>query len=229
MKNPRASLLLLLCFAWIGSSIAANQQSHALIRDTALAFAQAQTSTMPGKVTIKVEDIDRRTALPSCAALEAFMPNGAKLVGKTSIGVRCNQKPGWNIFVQATIKVSVNLLVANKPLSQGLVLSADDFIMQSGELGQPGILTDPEQAIGKTLKYAIGAGQVLRADMMRSPFVIRQGQGVRFQVRGNGFVIGSEGQVMNDASEGQTVRIKTSSGQVISALAMKDGNAVVSQ
>jgi flagella basal body P-ring formation protein FlgA len=184
---------------------------------------------MPGKVNIQVANIDPRTSLSACDALEAFMPNGAKMIGKTSIGVRCNEKPGWSVFVQASIKVSADFLVANRPLSQGLVLSADDFSVQSGELGQPGILSAPEQAIGKTLKFALGTGQVLRLDMLRPDFVIRQGQTVQLYVRTNNFVVSSEGQAMNDATAGQSVRIKTAAGQTIGAFAVKDGRAEVRQ
>lgn len=228
MRYTRTSLFWLsLC--WIGWAYAAPQQDHAVIRDTALTYAQTQTRSMPGKVSIQVANIDPRTILPVCHALEAFMPNGSKMIGKTSIGVRCNEKPGWSVFVQATIKVSAGLLVANRPLSQGLVLSADDFTVQSGELGQPGILTAPEHAIGKTLKFAIGAGQVLRLDMLRPDFVIKQGQTVRLYARASNFMVGSEGQAMNDAIAGQAVRIKSASGQMISASASKDGSAEVRQ
>jgi len=221
--------LFFLSLLLIGMAFAAPQQDHATIRDAALTYAQSQTSTLPGKVSIQVADIDPRTALTACKSLEAFMPNGAKLIGKTSIGVRCNEKPGWSVFLQATIKLSADLLVANRPLSQGLVLTADDFSVQSGELGQPGILTAPEQAIGKTLKFAIGAGQVLRIDMLRPDFVIKQGQTVRLYVRAKGFVVSSEGQAMNDATTGQAVRIKTAAGQLVNAYANKDGSAEVRQ
>jgi flagella basal body P-ring formation protein FlgA len=228
MKYSRIFLFWLSLLS-MGTAWAVPQQDHASIRDTALAYAQVQTRNMPGKVNIQVANIDPRTALSACDALEAFMPNGAKMIGKTSIGVRCNEKPGWSVFVQASIKVSADFLVANRPLSQGLVLSADDFSVQSGELGQPGILSAPEQAIGKTLKFALGTGQVLRLDMLRPDFVIRQGQTVQLYVRTNNFVVSSEGQAMNDATAGQSVRIKTAAGQTIGAFAVKDGRAEVRQ
>jgi len=222
-----STALLFFSLGWFGTANAVPQQDHALIREIALTYAQTQTRSMLGKISIQVSNIDPRTVLPACTKLEAFMPSGAKMIGKTNIGVRCNEKPSWNVFVQANIKVSADLLVANRPLSQGFVLSADDFSVQSGELGQPGILTAPEQAIGKTLKFAIGAGQVLRLDMLHPNFVIKQGQTVRLYARSSGFVVSSEGQALNDASEGQSVRIKTASGQTISASANADGSAEV--
>ena len=228
MKYLR-TVLLSLSLGWSGVACAVPQQDHAAIRDVALTYAQTQTRKMPGKVSIQVANIDPRTALSACTALEAFIPSGTKMIGKTNIGVRCNDKPSWSVFVQANIKVSADLLVANRPLSQGWVLSADDFSVLSGELGQPGILTAPVQAIGKTLKFAIGAGQVLRLDMLRPDFVIRLGQTVRVFVRASNFMVSSEGQAMNDATEGQSVRVKTGSGQVVSAFASQDGSAEVRQ
>ncbi len=48
------------------------------IREVALAYAQAQTQSFPGKVSIKIEDIDRRTVLTACVALEAFLARAAR-------------------------------------------------------------------------------------------------------------------------------------------------------
>ncbi len=209
------------------SAFSEARQSHPMIHQVALEFARQQTLNLPGKVNIKIQDIDSRVVLPACQKLEAFLPSGARIPGKTSIGVRCNEKPGWNIFVQADIRVSVELLVSNKPLMQGSVLSRDDYALQSGEMGQPGLLFDPLLAVGKTLKYSIGAGQVLRLDMLREPFAIFQGQTVKLQTRGNGYLVSTEGLSMNDAAVGQGIKVKVASGQLISAIATADGNASV--
>jgi flagella basal body P-ring formation protein FlgA len=149
------------------------------------------------------------------------------LIGKTSIGVRCNEKPGWSVFVQASIRVSANMLVANRPLAQNTVLSANDFSLQNGELGQPGILIDPAQAIGKTLKFAIGAGQVLRQDMLRAPYVVMQGQTATVRVSSKGFSVSSSGQALNNGADGQGVQVRMASGQVISGIAATDGSVEV--
>ena len=219
-----ALVIFLICASPVWAT---ERQSHAQIQEVALAYAQAQTRTLPGKVSIRIEDIDRRSNLPACASIEAFLPGGAKLMGKTSIGVRCNEKPGWSIYVQATIRVSASLLVANRPLAQNTVLNANDFSLQNGELGQPGILIDPAQALGKTLKFAIGAGQVLREDMLRPPFVVAQGKTTEVWARSEGFAIRSSGQALNDGAEGQNVLVRMPSGQVISGKAVADGGVEV--
>lgn len=225
MKNLCSALIVtLVCSLPV---LAADKQNHVQIREVALAYAQAQTLSLPGKVSIKIEDIDSRISLPACNAMEAFLPAGSHLMGKTSIGVRCNGKPGWSIFMQASIRVSTDMLVANRPLAQNTVLSANDFNIQNGELGQPGILINPAQAIGKTLKYSIGAGQVLRQDMLRAPFVVAQGQAAEVRVRSDGFSIRAVGQALNNGVEGQFVQVRMASGQVVSGVATVDGNVEV--
>lgn len=203
------------------------QQSHAEIHETVAAFVRAQTLTLPGEVSIKVNEIDRRIARPACQKLEAFLPRGGKLLGNGMVGVRCPGKNGWTLFVPVHVKVSARLLFTTKPLQQGQVLHAEDLSSQSGELAQAGTLTDPVQAIGKVLKYNIGAGQVLKNDMLRTPYAITQGQTVQIQVVGANFKINTEGHALNNAEKGQAVQIRTSSGQVVSGTAQADGTVAV--
>ncbi|MDP1679660.1 MAG: flagellar basal body P-ring formation chaperone FlgA [Candidatus Nitrotoga sp.] len=217
-----AVLGALLCT--MSSAWAVPQQSHAEIRTIITAFVHDQTLALPGQVTITVNEIDRRVSLPACPALEAFLPPGGQLLGNNTVGVRCtaNMKK-WTLFVPVHIKVSANLLIANSPLQQGHVLRAEDIGSQKSELAQTGILTDPLQAIGKVLKYSVGAGQVLKQDMLRAPYAVRQGQTVQIQVERQGFKIHADGQALSNAAEGQTVQVKTSSGQVVSGTVQPDG------
>jgi len=223
MKNILQWTLLgaLLCTM---SAWAVPQQSHVEIRTMIAAFVHEQTLNLPGQVTITVNEIDRRVLLPACPALEAFLPPGGQLLGNSTVGVRCttNMKK-WTLFVPVHIKVSANLLVANSPLQQGHILRAEDIGNQKSELAQIGILTDPLQAIGKILKYNVGAGQVLKQDMLHAPYVVRQGQAVQIQVERQGFKIHADGQALSNAAEGQTVQVKTSSGQVVSGVVQPDG------
>lgn len=203
------------------------QQNHASIRAAVEAFVHEQTQSLPGQATIKVGEIDRRIALPACPTLEAFLPPGGQLLGNGTVGVRCIGANNWKLFVPVRVKLSANLLVTSKPLQQGQVLRAEDLTSQSGELTHAGMLTDPAQAIGKVLKFGVGAGQVLKQDMLRAPYAVTQGQTVQLQIMGDGFAIRSEGQALGNAVEGQNVQIRTSSGQVVSGVARADGKVEV--
>ena len=215
-------LLVFVCLL-LGCASASAAQDHMQISNIVDAFVQQQTATLPGKVSYKINGIDQRIALSSCARLEAFLPAGSQLIGKTSVGVRCIEKGGWSIFVPVQIKVSINLLVSTRQLPLGHTLQKGDISSQTMEISQASGLADPEQAIGKVLRYGIAAGQVLRENMLRAPYSVTQGQVVQLVVQGGNFSIRSEGVALNNAGEGQTVQVRTSSGRVISGVAGAGG------
>jgi flagella basal body P-ring formation protein FlgA len=86
-----------------------------------------------------------------------------------------------------------------------------------------GILTDPQQAVGKTLGANLGPGQPLRQDMLRSPLVVQQGQQVKVQSSGDGFTVSTEGKALNNANDGQVAQVRTASGRTISGIARAGG------
>lgn len=198
-------------------------QNHAQIRNAVATFVQQQTAALPGKVTYKVEEIDRRITLPECGKLEAFLPAGSQLAGKTAIGVRCNESNGWSIFVPVQITTRLNLLVSTRQLPLGHMLQEEDIASQTTETSQARGITDPKEVIGKVLRYGIAAGQTLREDMLRAPYSVRQGQTVQLAVQGSGFSIRSEGVALNNASEGQVVQVRVGAGRVISGTARSGG------
>lgn len=205
------------------AAVAAGMQDHALIKDAVTAFVQKQTATLPGKVAYKVEEIDRRIVLPECSKLEAFLPAGGKLIGKTAVGVRCNEAQGWSISVPVQIRVSINLLVSARQLPPGHTLQEEDLAAQPAEAAQSGGITDARRVTGKVLRYGIAAGQVLREDMLRAPYSVVQGQAVQLIMQGNGFSIRNEGVALGNASEGQTVQVRAGAGRVISGIARVGG------
>ncbi|MBI5438576.1 MAG: flagellar basal body P-ring formation protein FlgA [Nitrosomonadales bacterium] len=205
------------------AAMAAGTQDHALIREVVAAFIQQQTADMRGKVSYEVGEIDRRISLPECSKLEALLPDGGKLVGKTAVRVRCNDAQGWSISVRVQIRVSADLLISARALPMGYTLREEDLSTQTTETTQSGGMTDAKQAVGKVLRHGISAGQVLREDMLRPPYSIVQGQAVQLIVRGNKFSIRNEGVALTNASEGQAIQVRTSSGRTLGGIAGASG------
>ncbi|MCC7091423.1 MAG: hypothetical protein IT524_05610, partial [Nitrosomonas sp.] len=69
---------------------AAQYQETSLIKNAVENFIYSQTATLPGQITVNVDNIDRHLNLAKCPELEPFMPAGGRLWGRTSVGVRCN-------------------------------------------------------------------------------------------------------------------------------------------
>jgi flagella basal body P-ring formation protein FlgA len=202
------------------------QQDAEAIHAAALAFLQQQSAGLPGKIDITVAAAFPR-GLSACAALEPFMPTGARLWGRMTVGVRCAGERPWTIYLQARVSLHATYYLAARAMAPGEVLTAADLVARDGDLtGLPqAIVTDPSQAVGSVSLVRIAGGMPLRRDMLKSASAVAIGQTVRVVAAGDGFSISAEGSAMNNASPGQQVRVKTANGQVISGI-VKDGATV---
>ena len=188
-------------------------------------FLRAQTRGLPGKVSHRVTPLDPRTQLAECEAFDLFFPTGSAPWGKTTIGIRCLGPSSWTIYVQAQVSIQAHYLVAARPLTAGQTLGESDLLRRTGDLGTlpSSVLLGTEQAIGKTVKIGIAAGQPLRSDQLVEPWAIQLGQSVKTVTRGTGFSVSSEGKALNNATEGQVVQVRTPSGQTVSGIARPGG------
>ncbi|MGE8160829.1 flagellar basal body P-ring formation chaperone FlgA [Paraburkholderia sp. NPDC080076] len=202
------------------------QQDPEAIRSAALAFLQQQSAGLPGKVDITVAPAFPR-GLADCTMLEPFMPSGARLWGRMTVGVRCAGERPWTIYLQARISLHATYYLAARAMAPGEVLTAADLVARDGDLtGLPqAIVTDPSQAVGSVTLTRVAGGMPLRRDMLKSASAVSIGQTVRVVAAGDGFAISAEGSAMNNASPGQQVRVKTANGQIISGI-VKDGATV---
>jgi flagella basal body P-ring formation protein FlgA len=202
------------------------QQDPEAIHAAALGFLKQQAAGLPGKVDITVAQAFPR-GLAQCTTLEPFMPSGSRMWGRMTVGVRCAGERPWTIYLQARVSLHATYYIAARAMAPGEVLSAADLVARDGDLtGLPqAIVTDPSQAVGAVSLVRIGGGMPLRRDMLRSVSSVTIGQTVRVVAAGEGFSISSEGSAMNNASPGQQVRVKTTTGQIVSGI-VKDGATV---
>lgn len=209
-----------------GSANPQTTQDGDSIRAAALVFLTQQAAGLPGKADITVTPVFPRGLAP-CTTLEPFMPAGARLWGRTTVGVRCSGDRPWTLYLQARVSLQATYYLAARAIAPGEVLTAADLIPRDGDLtAMPqAIVTDPSQAVGAVTLSRIVAGLPLRTDMLRGAGSIAIGQSVRVVTDGAGFSISAEGSAMNNAVPGQQVRVKTAGGQIISGIA-KDGSTV---
>jgi flagella basal body P-ring formation protein FlgA len=217
------TLLLIICLLSYSLASATPQQDHAQLRAAAAALVQQQTAYLPGKVTFMVDEIDKRISLRPCSKIEAFLPPGTQLTGRVSIGVRCTETGGWSTLIPVQIKITRELLVSAHALTLGQIVRETDLARLQTETTLNSGITDASLIVGKVLRYSIAAGYILREDMLRAPYSIKQGQTVNLSIQANGFTLSSSGVALNNASEGETVQARTSSGRVISGTASADG------
>ncbi|MDR5855844.1 flagellar basal body P-ring formation chaperone FlgA [Caballeronia sp. LZ062] len=204
----------------------ATAQDGESIRVAALTFLQQQTAGLPGKVEITVTPVFPRGLAP-CSALDPFMPTGARLWGRVTVGVRCVGERPWTLYVQARVSINATYYTAARAIAPGEVLASADLIARDGDLSAmpQAVVTDPSQAVGAVALSRVPAGLPLRTDMLRAASSVAIGQTVHVVADGTGFSISADGAAMNNAAPGQQVRVKTAGGQIITGI-VKDSQTV---
>jgi flagella basal body P-ring formation protein FlgA len=201
------------------------RQDLGVLRQAVTQFLTVQAGGLPGQISVTVGAIDPRLNLAACAAPEAFLPNGARAWGKTSVGVRCSAPSPWTVYIPAMVQVQGEYLAATVPLAQGQVVGPNDIAKVRGDLTAlpPGVITEPSQAVGYTVARTVAVGAPLRQDALRSQQAVVQGQMVRLVSSGPGFKVTTDGRALANGSDGQTIQVRGPNGQVVSGVARLGG------
>ncbi|QWD15047.1 flagellar basal body P-ring formation protein FlgA [Polynucleobacter paneuropaeus] len=200
-------------------------QNLRVINQKVKEFLTAQSAGSPGKPEITVTPMEEGTQLTYCPSPEAFFPPNSAAWGITTVGVRCGQPKPWTVYVQANVSIIANYVVAGAPIGQGQTISANELQLQKGDLTilPTGIFTEFNRVIGQTARMSLVAGTVLKKEMLKMPLIVQKGQSVRVSSGGKGFSISTDGQALNEASEGEIVKVKVSNGSVVTGIAKENG------
>lgn len=210
----RAFFALLTC---VYTGVAAAQLDERSIQ----LYLEKERVGVNGRVEVTVGEIDPRLRLAPCARMEPFVPKGARLWGRSNIGVRCIEGATWSTFMPVHVRIYAPALVATRGLSPGTALTAEDYRVEEVELTRepPGVFTDAAQLEDRVLVRTIAAGQTLRADQTRVRPVINAGEQVKVSYIGAGFMVAAEGRALSQAGNGQNVRVQTETGKILNGVA----------
>lgn len=117
--------------------------------------------------------------------------------------------------------------VANKRLLPNQILQARDLRRQNRCGLDAQQLADPaKNPVGQRIRRALRKGDVLNAKNLRAAPLLKRGEHVRLRWRRGGIEILSEAEVLDDAMQGQKLRLKRLGGQkVLRAVAVAQGLA----
>lgn len=190
------------------------------------ALVQAQAGGLPLRMEVSVGALDSRLRLAPCARVEPYLPAGARLWGRTRLGLRCvDGATRWNVFLPLTVKAFGPAWVLAGNVGTGAVLTEQDAIEAEVDwAAEPAaIVANPKDWVGQTATRPLSAGQALRQNMVRAPDLFKAGSPVRVVVQGPGYAVTSSGQAMSAGSQGQNVRVRMANGRIIAGTVLEDG------
>lgn len=171
--------------------------------------------------------LDPALRLPRCAS-----PLVARVQGSHSVEVSCPQDAGWRLFVPVRVRRSQTVLVLNRGIGAGQVISADAFVTETRDASRivGAAVADPMQAIGQIARRTLTAGSVLSAGDLVAPRLIRRGDNVALVSRRGGVEVRMAGKALGDAGENERVMVENlSSRRVIQGTVDAGGDIWVSR
>lgn len=200
-------------------ALRATQQSAPAQINAAADPAQAPVNAdKPLRFEVQVGALDPRLKLAPCQRIEPYLPPGMRLWGKARIGLRCTQgAKAWNVYLPITVRVFGQALVAALPLPAGATLREDDLRMAEVDVAEDNatVVTNASLAVGRTLTRPLIAGRGLRQTDLKPRMWFAAGDSVKVLASGPGFSIAGSGQALTPGIEGQTARVRTDNGQIV--------------
>jgi flagella basal body P-ring formation protein FlgA len=181
----------------------------------------AREGDNPLRAEVSVGSLDSRLRLAPCARVEPHLPPGARLWGRSRIGLRCVDGPTrWNVYLPVTVKAFGPAWVLKRPVSAGATLTQEDAELAETDWAeqQASVLVRPALWVGQQAAYALQPGQALRQNMVRPVTAFGAGAQVRVRSSGQGFEIVVTGEALTAGLPGQPARVRLPGGKVVSGL-----------
>ena len=228
------STLLLSPASWqaVAAGMESGFQSHESILSLARTFMEDYSRNINGEAAeIQVDRLDPRLHLHGCDRdLEAFLPNGGRTTGNTTVGVRCPGSKPWSLYVPVTVNVFKNVVVTSSALPRNTILERSHLKMAKRNLAKlpQGYFVDPDRLVGMKLKRNLNAGLPLTPTMVKAQTVIKRGQRVMLVSRSRGISVRMQGKALANGAMGELVRVKNlSSKRIVEGTVTSAGEVLI--
>jgi flagella basal body P-ring formation protein FlgA len=222
-------LLLTVFWSVCVSALAPAPASAQVPTESVRQFVQSELGTIEGasRIEISIGEADPRLRLAPCEHAEPFLRSGARLWGRSFVGLRCVSGAQWTISVPVQVRVVGPALVAARLLPAGQVIGEDDVRTEEVEWTRDpqGVARELSQLRQRVPAKRIEPGQPIGLALLSDAPAVVQGDLVKLVGRGNGFSITTDGVALAGASVGQPVRVRVESGKILTGTA-REGRIV---
>lgn len=226
---PPSAWLLSVCV--LGAVLLSPLAAHAQTADNARLEQMARDFIQPAmagsaatgsdnavlRPEVVIGSLDSRLRLAPCAQVEAYLPKGTRLWGRSRIGLRCLQgATAWNVYLPVTVKAVGPAWVLKRPVASGAILTEEDAERTDTDWAEhpSTVLADPALWVGRQAGFNLQPGQALRQHMVRTAPVFAAGALVKVASGGPGFQVLVTGEAMAPGLPGQPVRVRLPGGRV---------------
>lgn len=185
-----------------GQARAAAPQPLADIRTAAIAALGATDAQSAEAV------LDPRLRLAQCS-----QPLRAVASGPKTAQVRCDDTPGWRLYVPVRVRRVADVVVLGTPAASGVPISANQLVVQRRDIGDAAGATfsDPAALVGRIPNHALAPGVVPTEADLAIGRPLHRGDPVMLVSRTGGVEVRMPGRALGPARAGGMVAVENMS------------------
>ncbi|MGJ8687038.1 MAG: flagellar basal body P-ring formation chaperone FlgA, partial [Spongiibacteraceae bacterium] len=152
--------------------------------------------------------------------LQAFLPPGAKIKRRTTVGVRCKAGKPWKIYLPVTVSAYAKVMVAKHAIAPNSTIRKPDISWVKRDISSLGYgYLSSISENGYKSRRSIAQGAVLTPNMVTAASIITKGQRINLRSKNGAVQVSMQGQALENAALGERIRVKNlSSGKQIEGI-----------
>ncbi len=152
---------------------------------------------------------------PSLRLARCSQPLEAVATGPTTAQVRCDDSPGWHLYVPVRVRREAEVVVLRTPAASGVPITADQLVVQTRDIGDAAgaTFTDPQALVGRVPSRALAPGVVPTEHDLSLGVPLRRGDPVVLVSRVGGVEVRVPGRAMGPARAGGRIGVQNVSSR----------------
>ncbi len=174
---------------------------------------------------IELLQLDQYTTLPFCSdAIDLSIPKKNYSERTNSIALSCKGRTSWNIYFPMNVKLFTNVLVANRPIQTGEIITENDVAYEQQDKNHllEGFYKDIHSLVGLATSRTINAGGVFTQRNTRRMPIIKKNQAVNLAIKTGNIEIQMIGIAKSDGYLSGPIKILNPSSKKIIDAIVKD-------
>ena len=212
---------------WSQPAATGEYESLKRIRERAIEFAKSTINESGHQIEIEAEPLDPRLKLPACPGpLHASKAPGSGTIGRIAIGVKCDDKHSWRLYVRLQVHAIGAVVVAEHALLRGRKIEASDVHIARRNLSRISAnhTDDPNRIIGRTLRRSVRMDEVIPLGALAVQTLVHTGQQIKIISVNQQVRISMAGVALSDGSKGEQIRVRNrSSGRIVEGTVIGGG------
>ncbi|MCG8435566.1 MAG: flagellar basal body P-ring formation protein FlgA [Gammaproteobacteria bacterium] len=195
---------------------AAELQDLGAIRERAVEFAKTQLRATHERIEVQAGKLDPWLRLAQCDdSLTPFLPAGTRVNANLTVGIRCEGRTNWTVYIPVRIAAYVSVLVTDRAIARGQRISSAEVTKMerrvSGIAG--GYLTNSAELAGKVATRTINPGTVLTKSLLKEEILIQRGQTVMLLSHNDMLEVRARGKALDNGVLAARIRVQNLTSQ----------------